>query len=85
MECVVSCVATVTALEVVVVNFLDGGVKVRLTHFHSNVLLVECLSANCLKIYGITYVLRLNGLTAAVYTAAGASHDLNEGDRKSVV
>ena len=79
MESMVSLVATVTALEVVLVNFLENGVKVRLTHSHSLVLSVESLSSFRLEVYGITYVLRLDRLTAAVYTAAGTTHDLNEG------
>ena len=72
-------VASVAALEVVIVNFLDNGVEVRLSHLHSLVLIVESLGTNCLEVYGITNVLRLDRLTAAVYTAAGTTHDLNEG------
>ena len=72
-------VATVTALEVVVVNFLDSGVKVRFSHLHSAILVVESLCSYSLKINGISYVLRLDRLTAAVYATAGASHYLNEG------
>ena len=55
------------------------GVEVRFSHLHSLVLIVECLCTNCLKVYGVTNVLRLDRLTAAVYTTAGTTHDLNEG------
>ena len=78
VESVVSCVAAVTTLEVVFVNLLDDGVLMGLSHLHSRILVVKSLSSYSLEIYGVANVLRLNGLTAAVYTAAGASHNLNE-------
>jgi len=76
---VVSCVTAITALEVVVVNLFDYGVEVRLSHLHLGVLIVESLSSYALEVNSIANVLRLDRLTAAVYTAAGTTHDLNEG------
>ena len=71
--------ASVSALEVVVIYLFDNGVVVGLTHYHCLILVVKSLCSYSLKVNGITNILGLDGLTATVYTAAGASHDLNEG------
>ena len=67
MEIVVSLMtAEAVGVPLAVKSLYNGGLM-RLTESHGSVLIVESLCTNCLKVYGITNVLRLNRLTAAVY------------------
>ena len=60
------------------VHLLDNGVLVRLSVRQILVCVVQNLRSDRSEIHGIANACRLNGLTAAVYTAAGARHNLNK-------
>ena len=60
------------------VELLDGGVLVGLADGVIYVTVVEHLCAESADIHGVADIARLLGLAAAVYTAAGASHDLDK-------
>ena len=60
------------------VALLHDGVLVALAQRHIGVLVIESLGAQGLQVGEAANRCRLDGLTAAVYTAAGASHDLDE-------
>ena len=64
--------------EELIIELLDGGIFMRLANVHVFISCVENRSAFCLQVYLSLCVGTLNRLTAAVYTAAGTSHDFNE-------
>ena len=77
MENLVSLVAA-GLLKVLLVNLLDSRVFVRLTERHRLVEVVENLSSLSSDVNEVSDAHRNLRLTAAVYTAAGTSHDLDE-------
>lgn len=64
--------------EILVVDSLDLGVIVRLSVLEAEVVLIESLGSERLEVGKVPYMTGLDGLSAAVYTAAGAAHDLDE-------
>ena len=73
-------VSNVTAglLKILSVNSLDGFAFVRLSERKIFICLIKSLASDAFKVNKVADTCRLNGLTAAVYAAAGASHNLNE-------
>ena len=69
---------TAEAVVPLAVKSLYNRRFVRLAERHGSILIVQSLGAYSLQVNGVADVLGLNGLTAAVYTAAGASHDLDK-------
>ena len=64
--------------EEVFVYFLYIGAFVRLSELVCVIKAVECLCTLCTDIRKVAYICRLDNLTAAVYTSAGTSHNLDE-------
>ena len=60
------------------VDFLNHGIFVRLTDALGSVIIVKCSGTDCLEVLKTAYRSRLMRLTAAVYTTAGATHNLNK-------
>ena len=60
------------------VELLDSRILMGLTDWVGCIYIIEHLCAQAADIRGIAYVSGLLGLSAAVYTAAGASHDFDE-------
>ena len=60
------------------VELLDSRILMGLTDWVGCIYIVEHLCAQAADIRGVAYVSGLLGLTAAVYAAAGASHDFDE-------
>ena len=73
------CLVTVGMSEELIVQNLNSKVILRRAQSFVSVIVVKNGCTNCTQIHVHTNRSGLNGLTAAVYTAAGAS------DRKSVV
>ena len=69
--------------EELIVNLLDGRILVRLTKRLSSVVVIESLSAETAYIYEVANLGINERLSAAVDAAARASHDLDEGVRRS--
>ena len=65
--------------KVLIVESLNHGIFVGLSERKVFVVLVESCSSESLEVYEVTNRSRLYGLTAAVYTTAGTSHDFDEG------
>ena len=64
--------------EEVFVYFLYIGAFVRLPELVCVIKAVESFCTLCTDIRKVAYICRLDNLTAAVYTSAGTSHDLDE-------
>ena len=64
--------------EELIIELLDSGIFMRLAKIHILISRVEDRSALCFQVYFSLCFGTLNRLTAAVYTAAGTSHDFNE-------
>ena len=64
--------------EILVVDRLDLRVVMRLSVGQVEVVLIQRLRTQSLEVNEVANVTGLDGLTAAVDTAAGAAHDLNE-------
>lgn len=60
------------------IELLDGGILMGLTNRVVGIDVVEHLCPKCAYIGGVAHISRLLRLSAAVYTAAGASHNLNK-------
>ena len=72
------CLMGAGLLKVAVIQLLDFGVLMGLPERHSGVLRVQTGGANSAQVFEVADEAGLMGLTAAVYTAAGASHDFDE-------
>lgn len=66
------------SFKILVVDSLDFGVVVRLSVLEAEVVLIESLRTERLEVGEVSHVTGLDGLTAAVYTAAGTAHYLDE-------
>ena len=66
------------SFKILVVDSLDFGVVVRLSVLEVEIVLVESLGTHSLEVCEVSYMTGLDGLTAAVYTAAGTAHNLDE-------
>ena len=64
--------------EELIIELLDSGIFMRLAKIHILISRVEDRSALCFQVYFSLCLSALNRLTAAVYTAAGTSHYLDE-------
>ena len=65
-------------VEILLIQSLDVGVLVRFTQFHTLIGVIYGLCAFCANVGGISRISVLNGLSAAVYATAGASHNFDE-------
>jgi len=77
MQILVSVVSAGSFKEVLVQHIANRAL-VRHSQLHAAVCIVQSLSSDSLEVNEVSNCVALNRLTAAVDTAAGTSHDLNE-------
>ena len=72
------CLLAAWHAKVLIVQLLDGRVVMGLPVGHGSVQIIQGFRTGCFHIHSSAHVRGLDRLAAAVYAAAGASHDLNE-------
>ena len=72
------CSASARHTEIFLVKLLDGRVVVRFAYKGVTILCVEGFCSLCSDVNPASYLRKLQRLSAAVYTAAGAGHNLYE-------
>ena len=72
------CLLAAWHAKVLIVQLLDGRVVMGLPVGHGSVQIIQGFRTGCFHIHSSAHIRRLDRLAAAVYAAAGASHDLNE-------
>ena len=72
------CSASACHTEIFLVKLLDGRVVVRFAYKGVTILCVEGFCSLCSDVNPASYLRKLQRLSAAVYTAAGAGHNFYE-------
>lgn len=65
-------------LEESVIDLLEGGILMRFPHRQVPVLFIKSSRPQTLEVHIVPHPGMLDGLTAAVYAASGAAHDLHK-------
>ena len=72
------CLVGTGLTEVFLIDRLDLRIVVRLSVGQIEVILIQCLCSERFEVGEVSHMTGLDRLTAAVYAAAGAAHDLNK-------